>query len=248
MRLAFVLALLLSCSLVSALGISQPYTENNTVYVEQGEYYEHKINIQNSLPIELPIEIGVTGDYITVGNSKKTIVVVPASSTDFHVPLAIAVPDEAPAGLSISASYYVQVVDDDGGTVPMTPRLSDNFKLVITEKPGVKERATSGIGPYVLAGLLALVLIVTSIVLVRRRHKRKIVRDAKTPGSLKSVKNVADLVAYVAELSDAEVRAGLKSGELAKALHRFNNDPEAYHAVRSAKNRSQLIRALRNAQ
>jgi hypothetical protein len=237
------LAFVCQASFASALGISQPYLVNNTLYLEQGAYYEHRINIQNAMSIELPLEFGVSGDYLTVAGGKKTVLIVPAQSTDFTVPIAIAVPDQAPPGFEISAQYWVQAIPDGSGVVPMAARLTDGFKVVIVAKPTVKEQVEAWKAPLLASAILMLIAAAT-LLYVKVKRRKEIGHSEKFREI--EAKSLNELLAAIAEMGDSEVRNRLAGGSFARALHRFDKNPERYHRVRVAKNRSELIRALKS--
>lgn len=163
---------------VSALGISYPYMENNTLALSPGENHYFKLVIQNDE--DVPVTVNITLNSPIASLVGGGLVTVPSKSYDAFVYLNITVPQDAQVGDRYSIAYVVGPGPERGeGQVPFSIRYTRSFDVLVTAGPvpvtespndtsnalGIKQ----GIGTAVIFGALTGLLCGLLVVFIWRR-------------------------------------------------------------------------------
>ncbi len=128
-----VLSILFLISDVSAFGISTPYLEANTLYVNPSNNYVYTITLQNGDDQDYYVDINYSSTN-NVANLKKTRYYTPANTYDTKIYFDIIISKDAKVGETYILDYVAKPKGNSTDTIPLGVEIRRSITIVVTDK------------------------------------------------------------------------------------------------------------------
>ena len=168
--------LIFLCFVPSAhsFGLASSYLKNRTMLLYPGESRDYTVEIQNNAESEMRFSLKLNSDIARL-IEPRDFYMVGGENKIIPVAIKITVPTKAKINQEFSVHYTLSPVSESGGQIGINIEFSDQFKVVVVEKPVVAPITPPPKKfPYitVFSIILSIIALIVVIILVFKKNKR----------------------------------------------------------------------------